>query len=31
MIYDLNKPLDRDRFAVRVQHLMDRSAMVEMT
>ena len=31
MIYDLNKPLDRDRFATRVQHLMDRSAMVEMT
>ena len=31
MIYDLNKPLDRDRFAARVQHLMDRSAMVEMT
>ena len=31
MIYDLNKPLDRDRFSARVQHLMDRSAMVEMT
>ena len=31
MIYDLNKPLDRDRFAARVQHLIDRSAMVEMT
>ena len=31
MIYDLNKPLDRDRFAVRVQHLMDRSAMVDLT
>lgn len=23
MIYDLNKPLDRGRFAVRVQHLME--------
>ena len=31
MIYDLNKPLDRDRFTTRVKHLMDRSAMVEMT
>ena len=31
MIYDLNKPLDRDRFATRVQHLMDRAAIVEMT
>ena len=31
MIYDLTKPLDRDRFTVRVQHLMDRSAMVEMS
>ena len=31
MIYDLNKPLDRDRFSTRVQHLMDRAAIVEMT
>ena len=31
MIYDLNKPLDRDRSATRVQHLMDRSAIGEVT
>ena len=29
MIYDLNKPLDRDRFATRVQHLM--AVMGEMS
>ena len=31
MIYDLSKPLDRERFATRVKFLSDKQRMVELT
>lgn len=31
MIYDLSKPLDRERFATRVRFLSDKQRMVELT
>ena len=31
MIYDLSKPLDRERFKTRVRFLSDKQRMVELT